>query len=44
MQDAMAWLSTLGGAYSAMGEHIYRYVSINGEDSRWHSCLALGHF
>lgn len=28
LQDAMAWLSTLGGAYSAMGEHLYSYVGI----------------
>ena len=28
LQDVMAWLSTLGGAYSAMGEHINSYVSI----------------
>ena len=27
LQDAMAWLSTLGGAYSAMGEHLNSYVS-----------------
>ena len=27
LQDVMAWLSTLGGAYSAMGEHLNSYVS-----------------
>lgn len=25
LQDVMAWLSTLGGAYSAMGDHLYSY-------------------
>ena len=28
LQDVMAWLSTLGGAYSAMGEHFCSYVSV----------------
>lgn len=27
LQDVMAWLSTLGGAYSAMGDHLCSYVS-----------------
>lgn len=27
LQDVMAWLSTLGGAYSAMGDHLCKYVS-----------------
>lgn len=44
MQDVMVWLLILGGVYFVMGEYIYRYVSINGEDSRWYSCLVLGYF
>ena len=28
LQGVMAWLSTLGGAYSAMGEYINSYVCI----------------
>lgn len=41
MQDAMAWLSTLGGAYSAMGEHIYRYSEKAGQISQQQLLVAM---
>ncbi|KAJ7337724.1 hypothetical protein OS493_007876 [Desmophyllum pertusum] len=34
LQDVMAWLSTLGGAYSAMGDHLYSYSEKAGQISQ----------
>lgn len=29
LDNAMSWLSTLGGAYSALGDHFSHCVSVN---------------
>lgn len=44
LQDVMAWLSTLGGAYSAMGDHLCSYSEKAGQISKHqlHVALRLG--
>lgn len=41
LQDVMAWLSTLGGAYSAMGEHLYNYSERAGQISQHQLLVAM---
>lgn len=41
LQDVMAWLSTLGGAYSAMGEHLHSYSEKAGQISHHQLLVAI---
>ncbi|XP_078384295.1 uncharacterized protein LOC144666778 isoform X2 [Oculina patagonica] len=41
LQDVMAWLSTLGGAYSAMGDHLYSYSEKAGQISQHQLIVAM---
>ncbi|CAH3123580.1 unnamed protein product [Porites lobata] len=41
LQDVMAWLSTLGGAYSAMGEHFCSYSEKAGQISQHQFLVAM---
>ncbi|KAM7433951.1 hypothetical protein ABFA07_015882 [Porites harrisoni] len=41
LQDVMAWLSTLGGAYSAMGEHFCSYSEKAGQISQHQLLVAM---
>lgn len=41
LQDVMAWLSTLGGAYSAMGDHLCSYSEKAGQISKHQLLVAL---